>query len=145
MQAGVTLQLLSIVTEALRLVFIQLLLQRQGVTLNPVSTMYYIAPACLLCLLPIAAMFESSVLRATLSKEYQLSRLELFLINGIGAVSLNLTVFLVLGQLPALMMNDAGVVKDWLLIFVSCLCFSSSITATQLAGYALAFSGVSKF
>jgi len=106
--------------------------------------MYYIAPACLLCLLPIAAIFESSVLRATLSKEFQLSRLELLLINGIGAISLNLTVFLVLGQLPALMMNAVGVVKDWLLIFISWLFFSSPVTATQLAGYALAFSGVSK-
>ena len=71
--------------------------------------------------------------------------LSLFLINSIGAISLNLTVLLVLGQLPALMMNAVGVVKDWLLIFISWLFFLSPVTATQLAGYALAFSGVSKF
>lgn len=45
---GVALQVLSIISEALRLTLVQLLLQRKGITMNPVSTMFYVSPgACL--------------------------------------------------------------------------------------------------
>lgn len=36
----------SITTESFRLVLIQILLQRAGIKLNPITTLYYIAPAC---------------------------------------------------------------------------------------------------
>ena len=42
---GVLLQLASVATESTRLMLIQILLQRRGLSLNPVTTMYYIAPA----------------------------------------------------------------------------------------------------
>jgi hypothetical protein len=37
-------------------------------------------------------------------------------------------------------MNVAGVIKDWILIFISSLLFDAPISATQLWGYLLAFS-----
>ncbi len=43
---GVIFQAGSICTESFRLVLIQLLLQARGIKLNPVTTLYYIAPAC---------------------------------------------------------------------------------------------------
>lgn len=36
---GVVLQMVSIVTEAIRLTLVQILLQRKGIKLNPVTTM----------------------------------------------------------------------------------------------------------
>lgn len=42
---GVLFQLASVATESTRLMLIQILLQRRGLSLNPVTTMYYIAPA----------------------------------------------------------------------------------------------------
>ena len=45
MWLGVILQLLSVATESTRLTLVQILLQRRGLSLNPVTTMYYIAPA----------------------------------------------------------------------------------------------------
>jgi hypothetical protein len=43
---GVMFQSGSIVTESFRLALVQILLQQRGIKLNPVSTLYYIAPAC---------------------------------------------------------------------------------------------------
>lgn len=41
---GTLYQLMGIVGEALRLVLTQVLLQKKGLTLNPITTLYYIAP-----------------------------------------------------------------------------------------------------
>lgn len=43
---GVILQLLSIGTESIRLVLVQILLQSRGTKLNPITSLYYIAPCC---------------------------------------------------------------------------------------------------
>ena len=54
---GVLLQLASVATESTRLMLIQILLQRRGLSLNPVTTMYYIAPASFLFLsIPFAVV-----------------------------------------------------------------------------------------
>lgn len=43
---GVMFQSGSIIAESFRLALVQILLQQRGIKLNPVSTLYYIAPAC---------------------------------------------------------------------------------------------------
>eukprot|EP00958_Prasinococcus_capsulatus_P012246 scaffold1219_cov400-Prasinococcus_capsulatus_cf.AAC.3 len=43
---GVFYQLTGIVAEALRLVLTQVLLQSKGVKMNPITSLYYISPAC---------------------------------------------------------------------------------------------------
>lgn len=43
---GVIFQGGSIATESFRLVLIQILLQQRGIKLNPITTLYYVAPAC---------------------------------------------------------------------------------------------------
>lgn len=55
---GVVLQLLSIATESTRLTLVQILLQRKGVKLNPVSTLYYVAPCSLVFLIVPFAFFD---------------------------------------------------------------------------------------
>jgi uncharacterized membrane protein YjjB (DUF3815 family) len=39
-------------------------------------------------------------------------------------------------------MNVAGVIKDWILIFISSMLFDAPISALQLWGYLLAFAAV---
>lgn len=39
-------QLGSITTEAIRLALVQILLQKRGIKLNPITTLYYISPCC---------------------------------------------------------------------------------------------------
>ena len=54
---GVILQMCSICTESTRLVLVQILLQRRGLKLNPITTLYYIAPCCFgFLLLPFALL-----------------------------------------------------------------------------------------
>ena len=43
---GFSFQMASIVCESTRLTLIQILLQRQGIKMNPIHTLYYVAPAC---------------------------------------------------------------------------------------------------
>ncbi|KAL0311784.1 UNVERIFIED_CONTAM: putative sugar phosphate/phosphate translocator [Sesamum radiatum] len=44
---GVFLQLGAVVFEATRLVMIQILLTSKGISLNPITSLYYVAPSCL--------------------------------------------------------------------------------------------------
>lgn len=44
---GFLFQAASLATESTRIVLVQILLQRQGLKLNPLTTLYYLAPACL--------------------------------------------------------------------------------------------------
>lgn len=56
---GVALQMLSIATESTRLTLVQILLQRRGLKLNPITTLYYLAPACAAFLLVPFALIEA--------------------------------------------------------------------------------------
>lgn len=46
MVIGVLLQVGSIAAESVRLTLVQILLQKRGIKLNPVSSLYHIAPCC---------------------------------------------------------------------------------------------------
>jgi hypothetical protein len=62
--------------------------------------------------------------------------------NDTLAFALNLSVYLLIGETSALTMNVAGVIKEWILIFLSSLLFDAPISAMQLWGYFLAFAAV---
>lgn len=55
---GVALQLVAIVLESFRLTMTQLLLQSKGIKLNPITTLYYVAPCCFVALVPIFLYME---------------------------------------------------------------------------------------
>jgi hypothetical protein len=60
---GVVYQCVSMVSEATRLTLVQLLLQRRGFKLNPITTMYYVSPVCLAALLVPLASLEAKKVR----------------------------------------------------------------------------------
>lgn len=136
---GVLLQCASLCTESFRLALIQLLLQNRGVKLNPLSTLHYVAPACLAFMLAPLYVVEVPLL-------LQLHKIPanplLLLGSGLSAFALNMSVFLLIGRTSALTMNIAGVMKDWMLIAVSISLFKSPVTVTQLSGYAISFAGI---
>ncbi|KAG2437006.1 hypothetical protein HYH02_011438 [Chlamydomonas schloesseri] len=136
---GFTLQMGSIATESFRLVLIQLLLQARGIKLNPVTTLYYVAPACFVFLcFPFAFIEAPKLFTATnLVVPYGW-----IILSCVAALALNMSVFLLIGRSSALTMNIAGVVKDCLLILLSVVLYGSPVTSLQLAGYALALGGV---
>ncbi|GJP63400.1 hypothetical protein CLOP_g20487 [Closterium sp. NIES-67] len=138
---GVILQLLAVCFEALRLVLIQILLTAKGVSLNPITSLFYISPVCLLFLSLPWLLVEYPHLAPSLAVPSQ-PAIGLFLANCACAFALNLAVFLLIGKTSALTMNVAGVVKDWLLIAFSWSVIRDRVTGINLLGYFLAFVGV---
>jgi drug/metabolite transporter (DMT)-like permease len=139
---GVAMQVGSILTESTRLALVQILLHSQGLKLNPVTTLYYIAPAsCAFLLIPWSFAEAEKLWIAHTSGELLISPV-LLVANAACAFGLNLSVFLLIGKTSALTMNVAGVIKDWLLIWLSAWVYHSSVTRLGLAGYGVAFVGV---
>lgn len=60
---GVVLQLLAICTESTRLSLTQILLQSSGLKLNPITTLYYVAPCSLLFLAVPFFVIEAPAVR----------------------------------------------------------------------------------
>lgn len=55
---GVVVQVAAIILESARLTMTQLLLQRQGIRMNPITALYYIAPCCFAGLVPLVYALE---------------------------------------------------------------------------------------
>eukprot|EP00249_Psilotum_nudum_P020555 c27755_g3_i1 orf=628-1713(-) len=136
---GVILQLGAVLFEATRLVLIQILLTSKGITLNPITSLYYVAPCCFIFLSIPWIIVEYPSLQATSSFKFDYLT---FGTNSACAFALNLAVFLLIGKTSALTMNVAGVVKDWLLIAFSWSIIRDRVTTINLLGYGLAFLGV---
>ncbi|KAG6662453.1 hypothetical protein I3843_03G226300 [Carya illinoinensis] len=139
---GVMLQLLAVVFEATRLVLIQILLNSRGISLNPITSLFYVAPCCLAFLSVPWMIMEYPLLRDTSSFHLDFV---IFGTNSLCAFALNLAVFLLVGKTSALTMNVAGVVKDWLLIAFSWSVIKDTVTPVNLFGYFLAFLGVAYY
>ena len=136
---GVLFQLCSIFTESIRLVLVQILLQSRGLKLNPITTLYYVAPCCFgFLLLPFFAIEFSKI---TSDPSVVVNPFHM-LANASAAFCLNMAVFLLIGKTSALTMNIAGVVKDWLLIGMSVWLFHAAVSRLNLFGYFLAFLAV---
>ncbi|KAL3696577.1 hypothetical protein R1sor_010653 [Riccia sorocarpa] len=136
---GVMLQLGAVAFEATRLVLIQILLTSKGISLNPITSLYYIAPCCFVFLSVPWILVEYPKLIA--SSSFHIDFL-IFGSNSACAFALNLAVFLLVGKTSALTMNVAGVVKDWLLIAFSWSVIMDRVTTLNLIGYGVAFLGV---
>jgi drug/metabolite transporter (DMT)-like permease len=134
---GVFLQLTAVVFEATRLVLIQILLTSKGISLNPITSLYYVAPCCFVFLSIPWVLVEYPRAIASFQPDYLV-----FGANAVCAFALNLAVFLLVGKTSALTMNVAGVVKDWLLIAFSWSVIMDRVTTINLVGYGVAFLGV---
>ncbi|KAK6912606.1 Sugar phosphate transporter domain [Dillenia turbinata] len=139
---GVILQLGAVAFEATRLVMIQILLTSKGINLNPITSLYYVAPCCMVFLLVPWIIVEYPILKETTSLHFDYV---IFGTNSFCAFALNLAVFLLVGKTSALTMNVAGVVKDWLLIAFSWTVIKDTVTPINLFGYGLAFLGVAYY
>ncbi|GLI68172.1 hypothetical protein VaNZ11_012512 [Volvox africanus] len=136
---GVVQQLTALGFEAMRLTMVQVLINSKGYNMNPIQSLYYVSPACLVCLLVPFVSVEMNKMRTTTNWTFNPS---VMLANALTAFILNLAVFLLIGKTSALTMNIAGVIKDWMLIFFSFYLFHAPVTTLNLLGYAFCCSGV---
>ncbi|KAM3395894.1 hypothetical protein P3S68_004900 [Capsicum galapagoense] len=132
---GVVYQMGGVVGEALRLIFMEILVKRKGLKLNPISVMYYVSPCSALCLLVPWIFLEKPKMDEQRSWSFQPLILTL---NSLCTFALNLSVFLVIQHTSALTIRVAGVVKDWVVVLLSALLFADTkLTLINLFGYAI--------
>eukprot|EP00208_Stichococcus_sp_RCC1054_P007436 CAMPEP_0206150384 /NCGR_PEP_ID=MMETSP1473-20131121/38272_1 /ASSEMBLY_ACC=CAM_ASM_001109 /TAXON_ID=1461547 /ORGANISM="Stichococcus sp, Strain RCC1054" /LENGTH=331 /DNA_ID=CAMNT_0053547883 /DNA_START=1603 /DNA_END=2598 /DNA_ORIENTATION=+ len=139
---GVILQTMSMITESTRLVLVQILLQRRGLKLNPITSLYYIAPCCFAFLLLPFLMFELPKIR---NDPAVIISVPVFFSNAAAAFALNMAIFLLIGKTSALTMNLAGIIKDWMLIALSAYLYRAPVSALNIGGYLIAIAGLSLY
>ncbi|KAF3456454.1 hypothetical protein FNV43_RR01104 [Rhamnella rubrinervis] len=136
---GTVYQVTGIFAEALRLVLTQVLLQKKGLTLNPITSLYYIAPCSFVFLFVPWFLLEKPAMEVS---QIQFN-FWIFFTNALCALALNFSIFLVIGRTGAVTIRVAGVLKDWILIALSTVIFpESTITGLNIIGYAIALCGV---
>jgi drug/metabolite transporter (DMT)-like permease len=135
---GFTFQSLAIFAEATRLVLTNVLMR--SLKLDPLSSLYYIAPLCALIILPCCVYFESASLpyERIVSTEFAI----VLGVNGLVAFTLNVAVVLLISHTSALVLTLAGIVKDILLVVLSVRIFESPVTPLQYMGYGVALLGL---
>jgi hypothetical protein len=138
---GVIMQLLGSISEGLRLVLIQILIQRRGIRLSPVSTLYYVSPLCCLCLLVPLSVVEVPRLWSYDVGEQGVPYGHLG-VSCFLAVGLNLVILFIVERTSALTLNLGGVLKDTTLIWISHLYFESAVTPLTVVGYACSICGL---
>ncbi|KAL0306647.1 UNVERIFIED_CONTAM: putative sugar phosphate/phosphate translocator [Sesamum radiatum] len=140
---GVVYQMGGVVGEALRLIFMEILVKRKGLKLNPISLMYYVSPCSALCLLIPWIFLEKPKMDEQGTWSFKPLVLTL---NSLCTFALNLSVFLVISHTSALTIRVAGVVKDWVVVLFSALLFADTkLTLINLFGYAIAIAGVAAY
>ncbi|RAL44355.1 unnamed protein product [Cuscuta campestris] len=140
---GVVYQMGGVVGEALRLIFMEILVKRKGLKLNPISVMYYVSPCSAICLLVPWIFLEKPKMEAQETWSFQPFILTL---NSLCTFALNLSVFLVISHTSALTIRVAGVVKDWVVVLLSALLFADTkLTLINIFGYAIAIAGVAAY
>ncbi|KAK9282083.1 hypothetical protein L1049_004995 [Liquidambar formosana] len=136
---GTVYQVIGMFAEALRLVLTQVLLQNKGLTLNPITSLYYIAP-CSFMFLFVPWYFLEKPGMEVLQIQFNFWT---FFSNALCALALNISIFLVIGRTGAVTTRVSGVLKDWILIALSTAVFpESTITTLNIVGYAVALCGV---
>lgn len=140
---GVVYQMGGVVGEALRLIFMEILVKRKGLKLNPISVMFYVSPCSALCLFIPWIFLEKP--KMDTNGTWNFPPLVLFL-NCLCTFALNLSVFLVISHTSALTIRVAGVVKDWVVVLLSALLFADTkLTIVNLFGYGIAIAGVAAY
>ncbi|SCZ88513.1 BZ3500_MvSof-1268-A1-R1_Chr2-1g04459 [Microbotryum saponariae] len=137
---GFLVQALAIAIESCRLVLVQILLQGMG--LDPLTSLYYFAPVCLvinsIILLPVEGF-------SVFSDAIEKVGIPMLLGNACMTFALNLTSVWLIGKASGLVLTLSGVLKDILLIAGSYFILGSSITGTQIFGYIIALTGLVMF
>jgi len=135
---GFIFQLSAIFAESSRLVLTNVLMKK--LKLDSLSTLYYIAPLCLIFVGTACLVFEAQSLpwERFASMEF----IFVLILNGMVAFTLNIAVVMLIGNTSALVLTLAGIFKDLLLVFLSMLIFKSPVTLLQYVGYGVALLGL---
>lgn len=135
---GFSFQSLAICFESARLVLTNVLLKE--LKLDPLSSLYHIAPPCAFLIGSLCLFFEFGDLPwdRMMTPAFGM----ILLANGLVAFTLNVAVVMLIGNTSALTLTLAGIIKDIMLVTLSVLIFGSPVSNLQYLGYAVALVGL---
>eukprot|EP00613_Pedinella_sp_CCMP2098_P074946 CAMPEP_0171909874 /NCGR_PEP_ID=MMETSP0993-20121228/9014_1 /TAXON_ID=483369 /ORGANISM="non described non described, Strain CCMP2098" /LENGTH=366 /DNA_ID=CAMNT_0012542923 /DNA_START=28 /DNA_END=1128 /DNA_ORIENTATION=- len=136
---GMSIQLVGIIVEAARLALMQLVLQRRGFKLSPITALYYIAPSVVPLLLCTA--FVKGEMSALWAAGWHFP-LWMMLSNMLLAFSLNFIGLVVIKRMSAIAYVLSGICKDILLVSGGALIWGEVVTGQQMLGYSIALVGL---
>ncbi|KAH8891172.1 TPT-domain-containing protein [Thozetella sp. PMI_491] len=136
---GFLFQISANILESVRTVIIQILLSKDAQKMNPLVSLYYFAPLCVVTNM-IAIYF-------TEAKSFQwsyVSDVGIFslLANAAVAFALNVSSVFLIGKTSALVSCLTGNLKNILLILASVLVWGTPITFMQCVGYGISLSAL---
>jgi len=121
------------ISDALRLVLAQELLKNQN--MQPMETLYFISPICLLWMVPAAIFTElPGALRSNslaLMRVYPFT----FLASGLAGCFVNLTSFLLTKRTSAMTLKTLTMARNGGLVIVSALVMGEQISNLEAFGY----------
>lgn len=143
---GFVCQCMSSLAECGRVVLIEMLINRQGMKMDPLTALSYYAPLCFFVLVPFAAATEIPDDMSAWWRSFdEHVGYAWIVLNGLLAFSLNLSVVLLLQKTSAVTYILCGVMKDVLMIAGSVCWLGASISLQQVIGYTLAIASVQVF
>lgn len=140
---GFLIQIFGSACECVRVVLIGMLLSKDGLKLDPMTSLTYIAPLAFLVLLPMALATEIldnpsdwlAQLRAEVGIVFMVA-------NGLMAFALNIVTMSLISRTDPVVYVVVGVLKDILTVIISGIIFATPVTKMQVGGYLLALAGV---
>ena len=130
---GVLFMAAASCSDALRLVLAQKLLN--NLKLQPMETLYFISPICVMWMLPAAILTElPAVLRTNsiaLFREYPLT----FCASGLSGLFVNLTSFLLVRRTSSMTLKTLTMARNGGLVIVSALVMGEAISTLEAVGY----------
>jgi len=123
--AGLLFQLIALMADGCRVALIDHLMAGRNVRLNPVSSLYLLAP--IICVM-LSLFAEWSEARQWLSMQGNSWVFAIILANAVVATTLNITLFSFLQCAGCTFVSLMGCFKDLLLVFIGSIVFDNQIS-----------------
>mmetsp|Transcript_68367 Transcript_68367/g.184700 ORF Transcript_68367/g.184700 Transcript_68367/m.184700 type:complete len:379 (+) Transcript_68367:66-1202(+) len=139
---GFVMQVIALLSEGLRITFLELRLKANGHKLTALSSVMVFAPMVCVMLFLSALLFDQSAFNAE-----QITKIGVgvFCANAFVAFLLNLAIYLAIQCASGLIFTLAGILKDFLIVAGSCALQGTQISTTQLVGYTMALAGLQAY
>jgi len=136
---GITVMMLSAVTEAMRLVLTQFLLKQMKFGI--VEGQYVLAPASAVCLFLASAVFEAPRMYEKNAFLIIFDNFSLFLLASLMGVIVNFMAYGVIQLTSSLMMKMLGTLRSIVTIFLGIALYGEVVDLREIEGYFVALVG----
>jgi len=136
---GVIIQVAAVCCDAMRLIFINMLLIGTTLEMDPLSSLYYFTPCCFLIIAPVFLGVEYQDLHTSNIMDLGLGCL---IGNVVLAFMVNITAVTVIGKFDAVVLTFCSIAKDVILITMSVMVFNGPINMIQCVGYCCSVIGI---